>query len=399
MKILFITAEGFDTPNPNNQMTEVLLNFLLDRNYSIHLVQSYRSGVNDNVPKSILKRDNFSHSSIKRIKIDKKSFIKRYISDFIFQLKTIKYWINLKNIDIVYVQSNPTACYLLFILSLIKNWKIVYSIFDIFPGHAYKIGVIQNQLLFNSLEFIQKLSYLIPSIITVLSNDMKNSLIRLGVKENKIKVIPAWIDNEIVKEISKTENKFISKYNIDSNKFYVQFAGSLGYVLDYMTILNVAKILSNEENIEFQIIGDGAVKDNIINYVKENNLRNISFYPLQPIDLVPDVYSAADICLIPLKEGVIYNGTPSKLPILLSCKRIVIISVEKSEFSDQVNKAKIGLTYTIGDYVGIAEKILDIKNNPNKYNYLKENGYNHFLKNLNKDLILSNIDTLFNKII
>lgn len=30
MKILLITAEGFDTPNPNNQMAEVMINDFLD---------------------------------------------------------------------------------------------------------------------------------------------------------------------------------------------------------------------------------------------------------------------------------------------------------------------------------------------------------------------------------
>ena len=34
MKILFITAEGFDTPNPNNQMAEVMINDFLNNGFS-----------------------------------------------------------------------------------------------------------------------------------------------------------------------------------------------------------------------------------------------------------------------------------------------------------------------------------------------------------------------------
>lgn len=50
MKILFITAEGFDTPNPNNQMAEVMINDFLDRGYQVHLIQSHRKGVNPTFP-------------------------------------------------------------------------------------------------------------------------------------------------------------------------------------------------------------------------------------------------------------------------------------------------------------------------------------------------------------
>lgn len=45
MKILFITAEGFDTPNPNNHMAEFIFNDFLDAGHHVYLVQSHKKGL------------------------------------------------------------------------------------------------------------------------------------------------------------------------------------------------------------------------------------------------------------------------------------------------------------------------------------------------------------------
>ena len=53
MKILYITMEGFDTPGPNNQMAEVMLNDFLDNGYEVHLVQSRRKRIFPDIPESL----------------------------------------------------------------------------------------------------------------------------------------------------------------------------------------------------------------------------------------------------------------------------------------------------------------------------------------------------------
>ena len=60
MKILYITAEGFDTPNPNNQMAEVMIRDFLQNGHSVHLVQSHRKGVNPDIPKSLENEPNLT---------------------------------------------------------------------------------------------------------------------------------------------------------------------------------------------------------------------------------------------------------------------------------------------------------------------------------------------------
>ena len=150
MKILFITAEGFDTPNPNNQMAEVMINDFLDNGHQVHLVQSHRKGICPDLPSSLEGRNGLTVDTIVRSVVDKSNFIKRYINDVKYHFESVKYYKKVKDADVIYLQSNPTIYFpMIFLKLFMRNIPIVYSIYDVFPGHAYDIGVINNKFLYN----------------------------------------------------------------------------------------------------------------------------------------------------------------------------------------------------------------------------------------------------------
>ena len=343
MKVLFITAEGFDTPNPNNQMAEVMINDFLRAGHQVHLIQSHRKGMFPDLPSSLEGRQGLTVDTITRKVVDKSKLVKRYFNDVNYHFRSLRYYRKVKDADIVYLQSNPTIYFpMMFIKIFMKKMPIVYSIYDVFPGHAYDIGVIRSRL------------------------------------ENNVYVIPAWFDVRTAREVPVEENKFIKKYNIDRSKFIVQYAGSIGYVFNYKTILEVAKRLKGDNSIVFQMIGDGPAKEAFMMEATKNALDNIEFYPLQPIPIVSDVYSTCDVCIIPLKKGVIGNGTPSKAPILMACKRIILNCVESwSKYSKMFYEYNMGYAVDVYDYDGIVDAILKIKANPEDTKQKIDNAYKY----------------------
>jgi len=377
MKILFITAEGFDTPNPNNQMAEVMINDFLKAGHRVHLIQSHKKGVNPDLPESLINAENLTVDTVKRNVVDKTKFVKRYLNDMRYAFQAFRYWRKVKDADVIYLQSNPTILYPMLLLRMFKRRvPIVYSIYDVFPGHAYDIGVITSKLVFNTLRILQKPCYKMASAIVVLSEDMKRKVVEQGAKPEKVKIVPAWYDVSTAREIPAEENRFIQKYNIPTDKFYVQFAGTIGYVFNYKTVLELAKRVKHEENIRIQIVGDGNVKDAFVKEAGEMGLDNIDFYPLQPIELVPDVYSACNICIIPLMKGVIGNGVPSKAPILMACKRTIINSVEiDSEYARSFIENDMGVAVDIFDYDKLAEAVMDLYRSPEKAREMAENAH------------------------
>ena len=102
------------------------------------------------------------------------------------------------------------------------------------------------------------------------------------------------------------------------------------------------------------------------NFAKERGLDNIVFLPLQPQDMVADVYSACSICLIPLKRGVIGNSVPSKAGLLMACRRVIVNSVDAgSDYGDMFEREQIGFSSDVADADKIAKDILYLYENPN----------------------------------
>ena len=393
MKILYITAEGFDTPNPNNQMAEVIIRDLLSAGHAVHLIQSHRKGVFDDVPASLKDAENLTVDTVTRKVVDKSNFVRRYLNDVRYAFLAKKRWKKVKDADVIYLQSNPTVIYPMLLLRLFKRkTPIVYSVYDVFPGHAYDIGVIKSKLLYNIFRILQKPCYRKAAETTVLSEDMKEKIVQQGGSPEHIHVVPAWYDTKNTREIPPEENRFLQKYGLKKERFTVQFAGSLGYVFDYKTVLQVALRLRDCADIEFQIIGDGPIKNEFMTEATALGLNNISFFPLQPIEIVPDVYSACDVCIIPLKKGVIGNGVPSKAPILMACKRVIVNSVEaQSEYAKSFTEHNMGVSVDIGNYDGIARAVLDLKNSPEKVKKMAENAYEYVTKNHSSDLSTSRL--------
>ena len=374
MKILFITAEGFDTPNPDNQMAETMIDAFLSRGYQVHLIQSHKRGINPDIPKSLKGRSGFTCDTVIRKVVNKSNFVRRYLNDFYYAFQSMRFWRKVKDADVIYLQSSPTIIYPMLLLKLFKHLPIVYSIYDVFPGHAYDIGVIKIKLLYSALRIIQKPCYRMANAIVVLSEDMKQKVIEQGAKSDRIYIVPAWYDVKRTCEIPWEENRFVEKYHLDRNRFYVQFAGTIGYIFDYKAVIELAKRLVDIPEINIQIIGDGAVKESFMAEAKRQGLSNITFFPLQPTELVPDVYSTCDICIIPLKKGVIGNGVPSKAPILMACNRVIVNSVEiDSQYAKMFSEYNMGISIDNEDYDGFANAVKQLYYAPERIREMAQN--------------------------
>lgn len=374
-KILFLCNEGFDTPGPSNHLIATLIEDLLGSGYKITLLQSRRKRINNELPENLLNKNNLKLYNIDRKVIDKKSFVFRYLEEASYSLKAFIKWRKFKDIDAVFVQSSPTVVFSILLLKIFLHKPILYSVQDMWPGSAVSSGVLKNKIISRFFYNLQKLAYKNSDIITVISNDMKLKLIDQGVPQNKIYTIVNWFDDRTVKEIPWKENRFVEKYSFSEKYFYVQYAGTMGYVFDYKMIVNVATYLKDYKNIKFQMIGQGSQKEIFMKEVKSKNLDNISFFPLEPQNMVSDVYSACSASLIPLKKGIIGNSVPSKAGLLMACKRPIVNSVDSdSEYFRLFNENGIGISASNDNPEEVAQAILKLYKNPNLCRDLGENG-------------------------
>ncbi len=364
MNILFLTSEGFDAPNANNHLTMTLLEDMLGAGLGVYLVCSCGCGAfckGACVPPALLEKPAFSCDFVERAKIEKSHFIRRYYEGVRFAFQACKKWRKKKDgIDAVLLQSNPNSVYNALLLALFLKKPIVYNVYDVFPGHAHEIGVIKSRFVFEVFRWLQKLLYALCTKIVAMSEDMRAALMAEGVRADKIEVILNWYDTNRFKEIPTDTNKFIERYKLPTDKFTVQFAGTLGYVFDYDMFISTAALLAGYPDIVFLLIGDGGLKNEILKEIERRGVKNILYYPWQPLELVIDVYSACDIGIIPLKRGVIGNGVPSKACQLMACGRVVLNVVEPSAYSRIFERYHVGVSVTDYNPHSVADKILEL---------------------------------------
>lgn len=375
-KILFVCTEGFDTPGPSNHLIGTLVEDLLDNGFHITLVQSRRKKINDDIPDNLKDKLNLQVITIDRKVIEKSSFIKRYIEEVFYDFRAFYKWRKIKNIDAVFVQSCPTSLISIVLLKIFSKYPIIYSIQDMWPGTAVNSGVLTNKLIAKFFYCIQKIAYKYSDILTVISGDMKRKVIEQGVNKDKIYPIVNWFDDRTVHEVDWLENRFVKKYNLSKDKFYIQYAGTMGYVFDYNMVLDVAERLIDYRNIEFHMVGQGSQKEIFINEAKKRGLDNIVFFPLEPQHMVSDVYSACSMCLIPLKQGIIGNSVPSKAGLLMACNRVIVNSVdENSDYYRIFNENEIGISVSNNDPQGLVEVIIQLYEDKDKRDSLAQKGY------------------------
>ena len=214
---------------------------------------------------------------------------------------------------------------------------------------------------------LQKIAYAKSSCITVINEDMKQKLIEEGVPEDKIEIIVNWYDEDTIREVEWGKNRFVDKYGLSENMFYVQYAGTTGYVFDYEAFLYAAQAFQGEDSIRFQLIARGSQFDLIKKIAAERCIDNIDFLPIEPQEMVSDVYSACTVCFIPLKKGIIGNSVPSKAALLMACGRPVVNSVDSdSYYFEEFSKNKIGISASCENYADSVGAIKYLFDNPDE---------------------------------
>lgn len=365
MNILyFASVDFYQKPNPSFHLMHSMITDLLEWGNKINYVGYAIDGVVKHIPTEFESNPNFKYRLIEMPNTKKSSFVKRYIDGIKYAFAAKKYIKEmLDDSDVIFIQSSPTALYNISVVkSLVKNKKkIIYNVQDMFPGSSIASGVMTQKWMQRVFYSLQKIAYRKSDVIVGISDDMKDKLVEQGVPAEKVEVIVNWFDDRTVTEVSWDKNRFVPVAGMDKKLFYVQYAGTMGYVFDYHMIIKVAELLRNEDEIIFQMIGEGSQKQAFVDAVKEKNLSNIVFLPLQKQDMVSDVYSACSTCIIPLKHGVIGNSVPSKAGLLMACKRSIVTSTDRgSKYNQMINDNGIGFAYGDDEPEKMAEAIMKL---------------------------------------
>ena len=107
MKILIQWAGGFDTPGPSNHLLKSLIEDMISAGISVHLIQGSIKKVGEEIPEDLKKLKGFTFNTLERPDIAKSNFVKRYLEEIYYIIRSLKYWRS-RDFDVVFIRSCPT---------------------------------------------------------------------------------------------------------------------------------------------------------------------------------------------------------------------------------------------------------------------------------------------------
>ncbi len=199
-------------------------------------------------------------------------------------------------------------------MNLCKKWDVPLIV-DIHSSRLLEDIKERNQIskkISKTLQFANK--------IICISQEIKDSALKIGLEEEKIEFIPLGTDTD--KFRPRDKNSLRKKYGIDK-KHVIIYVGSLLRMKGVFELIKAVSILPEElkNDLKVFIIGDGPEKSNLNRLCKELRLENIIEFKISVNrDEIPFYYSASDLLVLPsFSEGrpvVIYEAMASGCPIL-----------------------------------------------------------------------------------
>lgn len=306
-----------------------------------------------------------------------------------FLISIVQFWKGIwtKDIDLIYVASTPpTQGALAALVKKFKKVPFVYNLQDIFPDSLTGTGLAKKGgLLWKIGRTIENFTYRNADKIIAISQDFKKNIMAKGVPEDKIVVVYNWVDQNAVKDIPRSENKLFAMYGLDPSKFYVTYNGNIGLTQNMDMLLEVAKALVANEDIQFVLVGNGAYLEQVKQIIKDRNVCNVTLLPFQPYEDISHVFSLGDVSLVISKPGVGANSVPSKTWSIMSASRPVLANFDENELKTIIEDNNCGIFTKAGDKVAFTDAILKLYNDRDLCKELGRNGRRFVMENLTRE--------------
>lgn len=330
------------------------------------------------------------HQIIHRFSLIKegRSSFSRFLRYLCMSIKHFWFGLRAKNVDLLLLGSTPPIQGAMGGgLKRIKKIPFVYILQDIFPDSLVGTGLTKKgSLLWKIGRVIENFTYRNADKIIVISEDFKKNIMAKGVPEDKIVVIYNWVDQNTVVDIPRSENILFDRYGLDRSKFYITYNGNIGLTQNMDMLLEVAKALEANEDIQFVLVGNGAYLEEVKRIIAERNVQNVTLLPFQPYEEISHVFSLGDVSLVISKPGVGANSVPSKTWSIMSASRPVLANFDENELKTIIEKNNCGIFTKAGDKVAFTDAILKLYGDRELCREMGRNGRQFVMDNLTKEV-------------
>jgi colanic acid biosynthesis glycosyl transferase WcaI len=299
-----------------------------------------------------------------------------------------------RRIDVILAPSPPLTIGLCaWLLGCVYRAPFVYNVQEVYPDIAIALGAIRNRRIIKVLLALERFVYARARMVTVIGEGMRRRILAKGVPPGSVRLIPNFVDVGYMLPLAK-DNPFSREHGL-AQAFVVTYAGNMGPAQGLDAILEAAALLAGERGLLFLLVGEGSQHARLRAAALERNLANVRILGHQPYDLVPQIYAASDLCVVPLAGQAGADAIPSKVYRIMACERPVLACADAdSDLGELVRRAGCGLVVPPGSAAALAEAVKDAMRDPEACAAMGRAGRAHVLAHYSRAAVSAQYESL-----
>ena len=343
-----------------------LAKFLVEAGYKVKLINSFSNHLS-----LITKSEVESNRLIDGVYVETKKTLSYGNSSSIFRLFSwvhyelqVLYTMLFRNRSRIFIVSSPSILSTVtgLIVRKLTRSQLITDIRDIWPATLVEEG---NKSLDNPfiklMAWIEKLGYsksdMILSSIPKLNKHIKETI---GIAR-PFHCFPMGYDDIDLKDLESQGTEVACPFKTKPNNILVGYAGSLGMTNNMDGFIDVIAE-SNDEQIDFLIVGDGVLLEVYKNKLSSNN--NVTFTGRVTKQTARNYLKACDVVYLSTHESSLwrYGQSMNKLFDYMLLGKTVLASYPKDGYQSMINEANCGRFIASNSKQELIEALRDFMN-------------------------------------
>ena len=266
---------------------------------------------------------------------------------------------------VLFIVTNPPLAPLIgYVARKLKRQRYVLLFYDLYPEALERFaGLSPQSVVARMWRAMNRAAVRHADRVITISPQLAQTVAQY-LPLDRVCIIPTWVDTEVIRPLPKAQNEFAAQHD-QLDKLTVLYSGNLGRVHDLTLLPALADRLRDVADVHFLIIGEGPGRAPLEQACAQLAVRNVTFLPLQPEDVLPYSLACGDIALVALAEGGEGVSMPSKTYYMLAAGAALLgLCRDGSDLAAVIDAHACGLHVPSHDAAQAAQAILRLRADP-----------------------------------
>lgn len=263
--------------------------------------------------------------------------------------------------DVVWVTEPPLFCSpAALAFARLRSAKAWLHVQDYEVDAAFELGLLKGARVRAFVAGVERALMRRFDRISTISLRMMDRARSKGTDDTRLVSLPNWSDVASVQPL-RTMSTYRAELGIPADGLVALYSGNMGAKQGLELLAEAAAMLQHRPDLHFVFCGNGAGRAGFMKRCEQ--LTNVRFLDLQPVERLNDLLGLADIHLLPQRADAADLVMPSKLTGMLSSGRPVVAGARAETELGKV-AALCGLAVAPDDARAFADAVLHLADRP-----------------------------------